>query len=268
MIEPLADEITLPLGGPAGAISHLSLRYSTPPEAPLCLLYLHGFGSHQSGEKAEFFRQQAGERGLAFCSLDFEGHGRSGGTMRGLTLSRNLANIERALAFLAAHGHQRICLVGSSMGGGAALWYAALHPGAVVAGMHIAPALALERSLLAWAGPEGARRWQQTGVLAFHNDFVTCDLDWQLITDLRRFPEARLYQLLETPTLILQGRLDSEVSWQGAVDLLAHARGAVDLHLFADGDHRLTDRKQRIWALMLEFLSGRRLLTGAVAPAP
>jgi hypothetical protein len=28
------------------------------------------------------------------------------------------------------------------------------------------------------------------------------------------------------------------------------------LHLFADGDHRLTDRKERLWGLMTEFLHG------------
>jgi hypothetical protein len=28
----------------------------------------------------------------------------------------------------------------------------------------------------------------------------------------------------------------------------------------ADGDHRLTDRKDRLWELTMEFLQGRRLL--------
>ena len=34
----------------------------------------------------------------------------------------------------------------------------------------------------------------------------------------------------------------------------------IDLHLFADGDHRLTDRLGRLWELMSEFLRGRGLL--------
>jgi pimeloyl-ACP methyl ester carboxylesterase len=132
------------------------------------VLYLHGFGSTQSGEKAEFFRRQALASGLAFCSFDFEGHGQSGGTMRELTLTRNLANIERVHAVLRERGEQRICLLGSSMGGGSALWYSALHPEAVVAGLHLAPALDLDRGLLAWAGPERARRWQESGACCFH----------------------------------------------------------------------------------------------------
>jgi hypothetical protein len=34
----------------------------------------------------------------------------------------------------------------------------------------------------------------------------------------------------------------------------------IELHLFADGDHRLTDRKERLWDLMAEFLKGRDLI--------
>jgi len=42
--------------------------------------------------------------------------------------------------------------------------------------------------------------------------------------------------------------------------LLSRCAGEdVELHLFSDGDHRLTDRKERLWDLMMEFLRGRRL---------
>nr|MDP9122381.1 alpha/beta hydrolase [Acidobacteriota bacterium] len=167
-------------------VSHLAVRLDVPEgggRPSLCLLYLHGFGSNQRGEKAEFFRRQALAGGFAFCSLDFQGHGDSGGTMRGLTLSRNLADIERAREFLEARGHPRISIIGSSMGGGSGLWYSARHPGRVLAGLYIAPALALERSLLAAVGPERARLWQETGAIAFRTPSVDCELGWELIED-------------------------------------------------------------------------------------
>src|SRR3954447_16584404 len=51
-------------------VSHLAVRFDPPPrgagERP-CFLYLHGFGSEQSGEKAEFFRVRAREAGFGFC---------------------------------------------------------------------------------------------------------------------------------------------------------------------------------------------------------
>jgi pimeloyl-ACP methyl ester carboxylesterase len=264
-----------PGAAPGEEASHLAVRYSPAaavtdlrpdgggPSASPCLLYLHGFGSDQAGEKAEYFRRQAGGAGLAFCSFDFEGHGRSGGDMRGLTLSRNLRNLEAVADWLAARGHARLLLLGSSMGGGTGLWFSALHPERVVAGMHLAPALEMERSLLDWAGPERARAWQESGAIQFANGVVSCELGWQLIEDLRAHPVASLLDSYRTPTLLLQGRLDATVPWRGVAEFATRcAYRDIELHLFADGDHRLTDRKGRLWTLILEFLEGRRLLAG------
>lgn len=249
-------------------VSHLAVRYDAPEPredgrqpAPLCFLYMHGFGSEQSGEKAEFFRARALAAGFAFCSFDFQGHGLSGGSLRDLTLSRNLADAARVHAWLRDKGHERFCLLGSSMGGGTGLWYAALCPegaGEIVAGLHIAPALDLERGLLAWAGPERARVWEETGVIHFQNAFVSCELGWCLIEDLRRFPAADLLARYRTPTLLIQGKHDDSVPWKSVVDFAVRCvYEGIELRLFADGDHRLTDRKARLWNLMLEFLHGR-----------
>jgi uncharacterized protein len=256
------DRIPILLDG--REVSHLALLYDAPPEGRqngLCVLYLHGFGSIQTGEKAEFFRQRALESGFAFCSFDFQGHGASGGGMRGLTLTRNLENLSRAHAYLRDRGWERICLLGSSMGGGTAIWYSALHPEQIVAGLHIAPALHLEEGLVAWAGPEGCRAWQETGSIHFENDLVSCELGWELIEDLRTYSYDRLLQTYRTPALLLQGKLDASVPWKETADFAARCAGPeVELHLFADGEHRLTDRKDRLWTLMQEFLRGRKLL--------
>jgi len=248
-------------------VSHLAVRFDAPAAAaPLCLLYLHGFGSDQAGEKADFFRRSALSAGLAFCSFDFQGHGASGGTMRELTLTRNLTDVARVHAFLIERGQSRIALVGSSMGGGTALWYAHAHPEAIVAGLHIAPALDLGGALLAGVGPQRARAWEETGVLAFHNDLVTCDLGWGLIEDLRRYRRDDLLAGYRTPTLLLHGQRDDTVPWRDTVDFADRARGRdLELHLFADGDHRLTDRKEQLWQLMLLFLRRRGLVPPTLA---
>jgi pimeloyl-ACP methyl ester carboxylesterase len=244
--------------------SHLAVHFDPPSkeaaERP-CFLYLHGFGSTQSGEKAEFFRAQALAAGFGFCSFDFQGHGLSGGEMAGLTLTRNLDDIARVHAYLRELGCGRLILLGSSMGGGTALWYSALHPEEIVAGLHIAPALEMEKGLLAWAGHERARVWEETGTIPFRNDLVACDLGWALIEDLRAHPTETLLARYRTPALLLQGRLDTTVSWRSVLNFATGcAFREIDLHLFADGDHRLTDRKGRLWALMAEFLQGRSLV--------
>jgi pimeloyl-ACP methyl ester carboxylesterase len=248
--------------------SHLAVRFDPPPQGAgsraadrPCFLYLHGFGSNQSGEKAEFFRRKALAAGFGFCSFDFQGHGLSGGGMTGLTLTRNLEDTARVHALLRGRGCGRLILLGSSMGGGTALWYSALHPEEIVAGLHIAPALELEKGLLAWAGPERARAWEETGRIHFQNDLVSCELAWALIEDLRAHPAETLLAHYRTPALLLQGKLDTSVSWKSVLDFTTRcAFQEIELHLFADGDHRLTDRKERLWELMAEFLRGRALI--------
>jgi alpha-beta hydrolase superfamily lysophospholipase len=150
------------------------------------------------------------------------------------------------------------------MGAGTGLWYAALHPAgpeAIAAGLHIAPALELDRALLAWAGPERTRAWRDAGRIHYESEIVSCELSWGLIEDLRAHPAEKLAQRLRTPALLLQGKRDASVSWRHVADFTARCRHEeIELHLFADGDHRLTDRKERLWELMLEFLRGRGLL--------
>lgn len=255
---------SIPIVEDGREVSHLAVRFDPPPqgagERP-CFLYLHGFGSEQSGEKAEFFRARAQEAGFGFCSFDFQGHGHSGGDMAGLTLTRNLEDVGRVHTFLRDRDCGRLILLGSSMGGGTALWYSALHPEEIVAGLHLAPALELEKGLLAWAGPERAQEWEETGRIHFENDLVSCELGWTLIEDLRAYPADALLSRYRTPALLLQGKLDTSVAWKSVARFATCCTyQEIEIHLFADGDHRMTDRKDRLWELMVEFLRGRALI--------
>lgn len=245
---------SLPVGRSGRGSVSLALRLATPDGTPRPpgILYLHGFGSAQEGEKADFFRERALAAGYRFASFDFRGHGRSGGSLADLTLSRNLEDLELVRTEL---GWERFALIGSSMGGATALWYAAEHPQRVAAALVIAPALEMEKGLLTWAGPARAEQWRKKGTLRFDNGFVESDLSWTLIEDLRRYPRTHLLEKLQTPTLIFQGRMDASVPYADVVDFVARCRHRnVELRLYADGDHRLTDRKEDLWRGMAEWL--------------
>lgn len=244
--------------------SHLELqqaRCSTGSDAVASVLYLHGLGSSQAGEKAAFFRARATAAGLDFWSLDFQGHGESGGGMRELTLSRCLADIDTARTAMAENGVDRVIVIGSSMGALAGLWHTVRRPDDVSAGLYIAPAIGLERAFRDWAGDDGLERWQSDGVYEITNELGSWELGWGFVEDLRRYPNERLAGELRTPSLLLQGKLDDRVDWRDVVELAAGCGGeGVELHLFADGDHRLVDRKEHLWSLMLGFLRARGVL--------
>lgn len=77
------------------------------------MVFLHGFGSYRTGEKARFFRRFFLDHGLDYCAFDFQGHGESGGSMTRLTLSRNLEDIGRVRDHLHERGYRRLVLFGS-----------------------------------------------------------------------------------------------------------------------------------------------------------
>ncbi|RMH22756.1 MAG: alpha/beta fold hydrolase, partial [Acidobacteria bacterium] len=233
-------------------------RPAEPLDPALAILYMHGFGSRQDGEKAVFFRRRALADGIAFCSFDFRGHGESGGELGELTLSRNLEDAARVHRWLAARGFRRLVLMGSSMGGATGLWHAAAGAAGIAAGIHVAPALGLAEAMLEAVGPEAARRWQETGHHTFASELVTCDLGWGLIEDLRRYDRRRLASDYRVPTLIFQGCRDDSVDWRQVLDFAVACEGAaVELHLFADGDHRLIPWTEHMWRLARSFLAAR-----------
>lgn len=255
----------LTIADPDHGTQQLAICFDRPPQPRddgLCILYLHGFGSRQSGEKAKFFRGRALAEGLPFCSLDFRGHGDSGGELFDLTLSRNLADSDSVHRFLRDQGFERLILIGSSMGGGTALWHASRHSNDVVATLCIAPALEMDQMLLRLAGPEGSERWRETGRFELVTELVACELSWRLIEDLRTYDLATLQRAYRTPALLIQGKNDASVSWQTVLDFAVGCTfEGIELHLMADGDHRLVDRLDYLWRKMLDFLILREVIT-------
>jgi pimeloyl-ACP methyl ester carboxylesterase len=201
------------------------------------VLYLHGFGSNQQGEKAEFFRRRCLETGLTFVSFDFQGHGLSGGSIRDLTVSRCLRDVERVRQHVDALSSRPTVLMGSSMGGLVGLWSAAHQP--AVAGAFVAPALGLDETFPSLIGDEGMRRWQEeSGVLPITNELGTFELGWGFVEDLRSRRPEQLCEVHRLPTIIFQGKLDDRVSWE-------------EVEQFADGTSDLT-------RLVLAFSIGRK----------
>lgn len=244
----------------------LALRLDRPAAgaaAGWCFLYLHGFGSRQSGEKANHFRARALAAGLPFCSLDFRGHGESDGELGATTLGRNLEDVVRAREHLATEGFPIVVQIGSSMGGATALLQAVADPAGVAACLLIAPAVGLARQLDRLSESGRLETWRRDGTTRFATELVEADLDWAFAEDLARRDFQAVARSLAVPALILQGRNDASVDFRDVLDFVAAAPpGLVDLVLYGDGDHRLADRMDELWQRMLDFLRRRALLAG------
>ncbi len=226
-------------------------------------LYLHGFGSSQDGDKAELFRDRAASAGQGFVSFDLQGHGLSGGGMRGLTLTRCLRDVERVRRHVPEAGGA-VSMMGSSMGALVALWHA-VDPGPwrpVRAMALIAPALGLDLSLQRMVGEEGMDRWRREGVLEVTNELGSFELGWEFVSDLRRYDSAELAARHTTPSLVFQGKLDDRVGWRDVAEFGRVTGELTRLELLEDGDHRLIDRLEWIWSETDSFFAGCNLRLG------
>ncbi len=236
-------------------------RPTRPTTTGWTFLYLHGFGSRQSGEKASHFRQRARAARLPFCSFDFRGHGESQGELGATTFARQLEDVACVRRHLAAVGFDQVVLIGSSMGGATALLHAAADPGGVAACLLIAPAVGLAREVERLGESGGLEAWRRDGALRLRTELVEADLGWTFAEDARNRDFLALARALTTPTLVLQGRNDRSVDFRDVLDFAAAAPpGRLDLVLYGDGDHRLADRLDELWTRMLDFLRRRGLL--------
>lgn len=217
--------------------------------------YVHGLQSNRRGEKALYFARQVVRRGEAFASLDLTGHGDSEGDLLGLSLTRNLADVDRGLRYAEekAGPFGAVILIGSSMGGLTALWFAARSPARLTRAVVIAPAFEMAGRLLLALGRVKALEWRRQGRIRIESGIGGFDLGYQFVEEETRYPTVSLMRRLATPSLILHGSEDEVVPCQLSRQF-ADRLDRVQLVEIEGGDHRLTEHKERLFEAMWSFV--------------
>jgi pimeloyl-ACP methyl ester carboxylesterase len=203
------------------------------------LIYLHGFASGPSSQKARFFRDRFAELGMGLDVPDL-----TEGKFEHLTLSGQLAVIERT-----AKGDP-VSLIGSSMGGYLAALYAARHP-EVEKLVLLAPAFSFLTRWPEGLGESKMDEWKRTGEMQVF-DYVekrNVPIGYQLIEDAQKyegFPNVR------QPTLIFHGTRDTTVPASGSVSFSEQHPQTI-LRLM-ESDHQLLNVLDDIWMETEKFL--------------
>jgi pimeloyl-ACP methyl ester carboxylesterase len=218
------------------------------------VIYVHGFASHQRGEKALYFKERFLARGDAYLTFDLRGHGASSGTMADLTVTRALADVEVMLGW-AKERFARIVVIGSSFGGQLAAWAASRAPHQIAANLLIAPAFSFYENRVRDLGPDGLSRLRAEGYTVVRNEWVTTTIGCGLVDDAEGYKLDRLLAEYQTPTLILHGTEDDTVPLSGTVDFVRRSKARpLELVAIAGGDHRLTHHKAVLFDHMVGFL--------------
>jgi dienelactone hydrolase len=212
---PAPEPVEVPGPGPRLA----AWLWPAPPEAP-AVLVAHGWGSRK--ENHADVAEACAAAGMAAMAVDLRGHGASGGAPGPGLLDDVLAGLDA----LAARGHRRLGLRGSSMGGFLALHAAARHP--------------LARAVVAIcpARPEGLARIMEA--------------DWPLALPTeeavaRDDGVARMYW---------HATGDDRVPWGATLALAGITPHPMRLRVVLGGGHRTLQHDGRALAAGVAFLAG------------
>jgi pimeloyl-ACP methyl ester carboxylesterase len=211
----------------------------TPGQGPT-IVFLPGFMSDMTGDKAVELERWATARGRAFLRLDYSGHGASGGAFTDGTIGRWT---DDALVLIDRFAGGRVLLVGSSMGGWIALLVALARPDRVASLVGIAAAPDFTEDLMwaAMAPPEHAT-FARDGLLRVPSHHGGDQVITRaLIEDGRTRLLLRAPIPITCPVRLLHGQLDRDVPWETALKLAARLNAAdVAVTLIKDAGHRLS----------------------------
>ena len=204
------------------------------------LIWCGGLKSDMEGSKATHLHRWAAARGHGFIRFDYYGHGQSSGAFIDGTMSRWAADIEYVCAQLCKGP---VILIGSSMGGWAALLAAISQPARIAGLILINPAPDFTEKLTV-AG------WTEAQIKALENDGVVYEpsgYEEPYAYSKALIEDGRARQILDAPInltcpiRILQGEDDAVVPPSHSkrlLDVLASKNVTYDL--IAGGDHSLS----------------------------
>jgi len=234
------------------------LAWSRLDGASPTVVFLPGFRSDMTGDKATALAAFCVSRGQAMLRFDYSGHGASGGQFERGTIG---IWAEDALTVLDRLAPGQVILVGSSMGGWIALLTALRRPERVAAIVGVAAAPDFTETLMwdAMTFDERARLmhlgWLQ--VASQYGEPTT--ITRALIEDGRKHLLLDKPILLDCKVRLLHGQADPDVPWEIALRTAEQLTGTdVEVVLVKDGDHRLS--RPRDLALL------RRTLASLLAP--
>jgi hypothetical protein len=218
------------------------------------VFYLHGFASSAKSAKAVYLAERLHAHGLALHCPDFNEP-----DFETITRTRMLGQMDEAMAALPPGP---VSLIGSSLGGFVAYHAASRHAAArgrartttrpIDRLVLLAPAFEFGRSPFGGISEDAMKRWQDTDRYEFfhHAENRLRPVRYALYQDAQQYDSAGC--VVDTPTLVFQGRHDSVVD-PAMVQRFAAKRPAMTVRA-VDDDHQLGTSLDFMWREISAFL--------------
>jgi pimeloyl-ACP methyl ester carboxylesterase len=227
----------------------------------LGIVFLGGFRSDMTGNKALFLEEYCRQHGRAYVRFDYFAHGRSSGDFAAAAISRWR---DDAIAVIDSLTEGPQILVGSSMGGWIMVLAALARPHRVAALLGIAAAPDFTSDLLPQRLTEAQRQeLEDNGRLVLPSPYDPAGYLYthELVADGGRNLVLRGDIALSCPVRLLHGMADESVPWRQSLKLAERISGGdVTLSLIKGGDHRLSRDEDlaRLARTLDELLSAQR----------
>ncbi len=225
------------------------------------IVFLPGFRSDMTGDKATALAAVCAEHGHAMLRFDYSGHGASAGRFEDGTIGIWTAD---ALAAIDRLTEGPLILVGSSMGGWIALLCALARRDRIAALVGIAAAPDFTDAIMTQALSFKQRmQLKRDGVVHLPSQYgEPTPITRALIDDGRNHMLLTAPIALDCPVRLLHGQADPDVPWDMALRISDRLTGAdVQVTIVKDGDHRLS-RPQDL-ALLCRTVAGLLAENGA-----
>jgi pimeloyl-ACP methyl ester carboxylesterase len=217
--------------------------HRTPGRSP-GVVFLTGYMSDMTGQKAMRLEQFCQARGQAFLRFDYHGHGASSGAFTDGTIGRWAEDTIFVLDRL-TEGAQ--VLVGSSLGGWIMLLAARARSQRIAALLGIAAAPDFTEDLIGpTLSPSEREALQRDGVVPVYSPYdpQPTPVTKLILEEGRRHLLLRDQISLDCPVRLIHGMRDPDVPWRTSLRLADRLRSQdVEITLVKAGDHRLSDRR-------------------------
>ena len=204
------------------------------------VVFLPGFRSDMTGDKATALAQFCAGRGNAMLRFDYSGHGASSGAFTDGTIGQWA---DDALTVIDRLTTGKLILVGSSMGGWIALLTALARPERLAGLIGIAAAPDFTERLM-WESFSAQQRTVllRDGVLMRPSQYgEPTPLTLKLVQDGRHRLVLTRPIPLTCPVRLLHGQADPDVPWRLALTIAETVTSPdTQVLLIKDGDHRLS----------------------------
>lgn len=198
--------------------------------------------------------------GLESLRFDFRGHGESEGRLEEMTIAGEVEDLASAVRFLSSRQASHVGVVGTSLGAGVAVVYAAQARRTPFALVLLSSILDFRRGFLEpetpwakkWFTPSALAETYATGTL----DLAGLSLGITLIREFEAVHPAKALRDLTIPVLIVHGAQDPIASFPAAHDA-AQSRPGIKFVQIDGGEHYFEGSEVRVFRQVSKWLDAQ-----------